>query len=86
MKSVYCAVRSLRFVFKRLNVKWSDRISKEELCQTTKDTPIEGKSGKNGVGLATDYVKHKAQQKDTHWTATLRVEEKWVDQEQLGKE
>jgi hypothetical protein len=36
--------------------------------------------------LATHYVNHKTQQKDTHWTETLEAQGRGIDQEQHGKE
>jgi hypothetical protein len=50
-----------RWLRRILKVKWPDKISKEELCQRTKETPTEKQRRKNGVGLVTDYVNHKEQ-------------------------
>jgi len=37
----------------------------------------------NGVGLAIHSVNQWVQQKDTHWTGTLKVQGKGVDKENL---
>jgi len=38
---------------------------------------------RNCVGLAIHYVNHKVQQKDMHWTGTLKVQGPGVDKENL---
>jgi hypothetical protein len=40
----------------------------------------------NGTGLIINYVDHEVQQKDTHWTGTLRVQGGGADKERPEKE
>lgn len=40
----------------------------------------------NGTGLTINYVDHKVQLKDTHWTGTIRVQAEGPDKEQPEKE
>jgi len=39
----------------------------------------------NSIGLAIHYVNHRVQQKDMHWTVTLKVQGWGVDKENLER-
>jgi uncharacterized protein YeaC (DUF1315 family) len=39
----------------------------------------------NGIRLAIHYINHKVQQKDMHWTRTLKVQGREVDKENREK-
>jgi hypothetical protein len=69
-----------------LNVKRPDKISKEELYHRTKETPIE----QTTEGKKRCWIGHRLRKPqsilDTQWTAIIRAQGKWVDQEQLAKE
>jgi len=52
-----------------MNIKWTDKITNEELWRITHQKSIENQ---NGIGLDTHYVKKQEQYRKLHYIGILR--------------
>ena len=70
-----------------MNIKWTDKITNEELWRITEQKPIEIqiKKEENGTGLNTHYVKKQKQQRKPHHIGILRDIEEDVGQRECGE-